>query len=164
MRKNIAGILIIILGAALIFGWEFYGREKFTYKPALVLVSSVEKGQLITSNVLAEKKFPQEALVEGSMVLADVGQLVGKVARHHMPTNAQITAKDVYADGLFIKGNESIYKIPSKWISSVSSSVRRGDTVVIYDVTGLRMIGEFRVAFVKDSSEREITNEDGTNY
>lgn len=164
MRKNIIGVIIIVLAFVLIFGWEFYGREQFSYKPTLVVTATVEKGQTITSNLLAERRLPQEALVDGSMVMQDVSQLVGKVAKHYMARNSQITINDVYEKDLYIKGNESIYKIPSKWISSISSTVRRGDIVAIYDASGLRLIGEYRVAFVKDSSEREITNDDGTNH
>ena len=164
MRKNIIGIIIILLAFVLIFGWEFYGREQFSYKPTLVVTAAVEKGQTVTTDLLAERRLPEEALVEGHMNLMDMGQLVGKVAKHHLPANSQITAKSVFEEELYTKSNESIYKIPGAWISSVSSSVRRGDTVAIYDASGIRMIGEFRVAFVKDNAEREITNEDGTNY
>ena len=58
MRKNIIGVIIIVLAFVLIFGWEFYGREQFSYKPTLVVTATVEKGQTITSNLLAERRLP----------------------------------------------------------------------------------------------------------
>ena len=110
MRKNIIGVIIIVLAFVLIFGWEFYGREQFSYKPTLVVTATVEKGQTITSNLLAERRLPQEALVDGSMVMQDVSQLVGKVAKHYMARNSQITINDVYEKDLYIKGMNRFIK------------------------------------------------------
>ena len=171
MRQKRSRIRVIIAAALLLFGvsgsvfWEAYGREHITYTAALVAAKDIKKGEIVTGPMLAERAFAAETLVRGSVAPDRAGAVLGHVARHDIPANAQISDSYVYQDDFYIGEGESLFTVPSEWIDGFSSTVRRGDDVEFWLAGAAAKIGEWKVAFVKArDGVTEVTNLDGRLY
>lgn len=156
MKRRIIAIVLIIVGVAAMVFWEGWGRESILYDKVLVVNKDIQAGQMLTETDLIEQLVPRELLIQGSYTRDTFAELAGKMAKSYIPKNAQINESMVYIDDLFIGKNQSIYYIPSNWIASMSTSIRRGDTLEFYLEGGTKKIGEYKVAFAKSSDESEV--------
>lgn len=163
MKKALAGVFVIIVALSLLFYWEGYGRQ-MQYEQVICASIEIQKGQTITDEMLTTKSLPKDSLITGAV--KDVSQLLGIVAAQYIPAQAQISRKMIYPDDFYIntEKGESLYKLPAEWIDSRSAAVRRGDMIQIYLADGKQELGSYRVAYVKDAQEREITSAEGQEY
>lgn len=164
MKRALAGVIVIIVGLSLLFYWEGYGREHTKYEQVICASAEIQKGQTITDKLLTVKSMLKDSLISGA--IKDKSELVGTVAAQYIPAGAQVSRKMTYTNDFYIDTDrgESIYKLPAEWIDSRSAAVRRGDTVEIYLADGKRKLGEYRVAYVKDEQEREVSSAAGQEY
>ncbi|NLT47162.1 MAG: hypothetical protein GXX92_01995, partial [Clostridiales bacterium] len=75
--------------------------------------------------------------------------------------NSQISEEFLAESDFYIRSNESIFVLHPEWIAMRSSSIRRGDWIDIYESGSFDKIGSYRVAFVKDANELEVTDGEG---
>lgn len=164
MKRALAGVIVIIAGLSLLFYWEGYGREHTKYEQVICASAEIQKGQTITDELLAVKSLPKDSFISGA--IKDKSELVGTVAAQYIPTQAQVSRKMTYTNDFYIDTDrgESIYKLPAEWIDSRSAAVRRGDTVEIYLADGRQKLGEYKVAYVRDAQEREVSSTAGQEY
>lgn len=164
MKRALVGTLVIIAGLSLLFYWESSGREQMQYEQVICASAEIQKGQWITDELLTAKSLPKDSLI--TAVVKNKDDLIGTVAAQYIPAQAQLSKKMIYTDDFYIDTDrgESIYKLPADWIDNRSAAVRRGDTVEIYLADGKRKVGEYKVAYVKDAQEREITSIQGQEY
>ncbi len=164
MKRALAGIIVIIVGLALLFYWESSGREQMQYEQVICASAAIQKGQTITDELLTTKALPKDCLISGA--LKNEAELIGTVAAQYIPAQAQISREMIYTDDFYIDTDrgESIYKLPADWIDNRSAAIRRGDTVEIYLADGKRKVGEYMVAYVKDAQEREVSSIAGQEY
>jgi hypothetical protein len=164
MKRALAGIIVIIVGLALLFYWESSGREQMQYEQVICASAAIQKGQTITDELLTTKALPKDCLISGA--LKNGAELIGTVAAQYIPAQAQISREMIYTDDFYIDTDrgESIYKLPADWIDNRSAAIRRGDTVEIYLADGKRKVGEYMVAYVKDAQEREVSSIAGQEY
>jgi hypothetical protein len=156
LGKTIIGILLIICAITGVIYWELIGREQLLMDKVLVAKEDILEGDLLESNMLQEVSIPKSLLIIESLNSKDSDRLIGKVSRHYVPKNAQLSSEYFQEDNLWLEHNESIYVINPEWIEMISSAVRAGDIVNIYSKDGQVLLGEFMVAFVKDSTFREV--------
>lgn len=164
MKRALAGVIVIIAGLSLLFYWEGYGREHTKYEQIICASAEIQKGQTITDELLTEKSLPKDSLING--VIQDKSELDGTVAAQYIPAGAQVCRKMTYTNDFYIDTDrgESIYKLPAEWIDSRSAAVRRGDTIEIYLADGRQKLGEYTVAYVRDTQEREVSSIAGQEY
>jgi hypothetical protein len=164
MKRALAGALVIIVGLTLLFYWESYGKEHVQYEQVICASAEIQKGQMITDELLTVKSLPKDSLISGA--IKDKSEVVGTVAAQYIPAQAQVSRKMTYTNDFYIDTDrgESIYKLPAEWIDSRSAAVRRGDTIEIYQADCKRKLGEYMVAYVRDAQEREVSSIEGQEY
>ncbi|MBR5228777.1 MAG: hypothetical protein IKV96_02960 [Firmicutes bacterium] len=157
--RLIVGILLIAVSVSTFIFWEVKGRELVFREDLVVAVKDIRSGEELTRENLGVVSIDDDDVIAGAVAGEAIDALVGKTARQYIPQGAQLNKAFVAEEGdLVISGDESIFAIKGKMIDMVSSSLRRGDRVKIYGNSGKEELGEFTVAFVKDSSDREVKN------
>ncbi len=157
-KKLIIGSGIIVLALALLVLWEMVGREVILYEKLLVPKEDIKVGDTITIEKFTEVDFLAPSVVNGAITAETFDKVDGQLAKQFMPRGSQVTEDFIYKDDFYIGENESIYEIPALWLWSYSSSIRRGDYVNFYTADGKTYIGQYRVAFVKALSNKEVEN------
>ncbi|MBR3297377.1 MAG: SAF domain-containing protein [Firmicutes bacterium] len=155
--KVVIGVLLIALSIVGMYYWESYGRDRVMLTPVLTVAADIPEGSLIRAEDLAEMRVPGEDVISGALTLADAGSVVGKYASLDLLVNQQLVSNYFCNRDLGIDKGESVFSIPSSWIFSRSSALRAGDRVRIYSMPEQIYLGSFRLAFVKDNTEQEVT-------
>ena len=187
---SFVGIFIVLIISLLVFFWESFGRYKVLYTSVITLKQDVNKGTVITKDMLQTVSFEKNKLIKNPIV--NSADIVGKVSKHYIPQNSPLSK--LYFDNvnLVTDKNSFITKIPNDWILSVPNTIRRGDKAAIYlskdntaSITnnstlntytqdqlnsvksnlGSKLI-ETTVAYAKDSNNKEVqdqSNQDRLN-
>lgn len=160
MRKlrSIIGILLIILSIAGLFFWEWKGRETILLEEVLVAKEEIKKGTMVDSSMFITKGVQKDNMLEAALIPGDMTLIQGKVTSQLIAKNDQIIVKYFRDNDFYLDRDESIFVIDPGWVAMRSSALRRGDLVDIYGSNGLGLLGTFRIAYVKDASEREVRN------
>lgn len=176
------GIIIIGLMISLVWFWETSGRELYFYKEAVVLNQDINRGTIVTKEMLTIEKFEVDKLIDN--VIMDKNQIIGLEAKHFIPKNSQLHPYYFEQSQLTTDQNNFITRIPTEWLYSIPNTLRRNDEVVFYYIndsaskTGINNEDSFkthsnnegynlvenlgkpvltaRVAYVKDSANREV--------
>ncbi|MGP1569926.1 MAG: SAF domain-containing protein [Eubacteriales bacterium] len=160
--KPLTGVMLIVISIGVLFWWEHAGREAFFMKERLVLAKPVNVGVVVSQADFKSVRINDEAIQKGSITESKIDQVLGKVAKRDMRKGEQVNLNDfVKKDMLACKGI-SIYAIKSEWLDSRSCSLRKGDTVRIYDASGEIDMGSYKLAYVKSETEQEVVNGEGT--
>lgn len=161
--KVILAVVLIILGVGALLFWELWGREYVTYESVVVAKDVIQPGTVITEGLLKEKSFTKDTVISGALKWGDIEKIEGMKAKQLIAEGAQIHSAYLSKPEKYINEGESIFKLPAEWIDMRSSSIRRGDVIEIYGEDGIS-IGIFKVAFVKDVQEREVTAIDNKEH
>lgn len=154
--KPVLGVLLILLSIAGLFFWEWKGRETIMTVEVLVAKEEIRQGARVNGGMFIAKGVPKGNLLDGALTPADLNLIQGKAAAQLIAKNGQIVM-DYFRENEFrLIGEESVFVIDPGWISMRSSALRRGDVVDIYGSNGFNLLGTFRIAYVKDASEREV--------
>jgi hypothetical protein len=167
--KGILGILALLLAIFAIVMWENGGRQALTYTDALVMARDVLAGETVTQDMLGAMKIERGVSLNDPPKPDDV---IGRVAAVDIPAGLQLTTGFFLPEDGLDEG-ERVFALPTAWVYSCPRTVRQGDTVYFYplketelfDAEGnveVAMSGgnspvlSARVAYVKDSSNREV--------
>ena len=163
MRKlrSIIGILLIILSIAGLFFWEWKGRDVILLEEVLVAKEEIKKGTMVDSSMFISKGVPKDNMLEEALVPGEMTLIQGKVTLQLIAKNDQILVKYFRDNDFYLDRDESIFVIDPSWVAMRSSALRRGDLVDIYGSNGTGLLGTYRIAYVKDASEREVRNTTG---
>lgn len=159
--KSWIGAALIVLSAAGLIFWEMQGRETFQTKPVLVAAMEIPAGTIVSAGAFTTTRIPSGNLVEGALDGMEEMQLLGRCAKETILKNQQIAAEYFVSEEERMKAEESVYVLPPEWILMRSSALRKGDLVALYGGDSLQEIGEYRLAFVKDQTEQEVTDPGG---
>jgi len=165
---------------AMIYFWETTGRERFLYTEVVVLNQSIESGTTVEDYMIELIKINPDNLMEGALVKKD--EVIGRNSAHFIPKYSQLSLAYFKDESVGIKKEEYIFTVPSEWIITFPSSLRRGDTIYFYPVkvetenkeksrsfnntssakvTGEEELVKSEVAYLKDSGNREIVDTEG---
>jgi len=156
--KTIFGILLMLFALAGLFLWETYGREAVLQEEVLVAANDILEGSIVSSSDFATIKFEKGKIIDGYLKPSDVKKLIGQEAVSDIPKKSQLSSSMFAVKKNEIPDGKSIYRIKAQWIDNISSSLRAGDTVEIFNTKG-ELLGIFELAFVKDKEDKEIVNE-----
>ncbi|HPX70335.1 MAG TPA: hypothetical protein PLO47_01200 [Bacillota bacterium] len=154
--KTILGIALIILSVAAMFFWESHGRDRFTTRVVLVCAEDIGRGSRVGPESFSSMRVREENVLQGALDPALAAELYGMTAREDMVAKQQVRAECFFDEKSALSNGESLFVIPSEWIMSRSSALRGGDIISIYVMPGMKKLGKYTVAFVKDDMEQEV--------
>ncbi len=185
--KQILGALLMVVAIGGLLFWELSGREAILMEEVLVAKEDIAKGSKILEKDLVAWKVLKGNKVSGGISPEQLDQIKGKELKLSLIKNQQISAKFFEKEEMELRENQSYFVIKEPWIEMRSSVLRRGDTVEIFgrtpqDIWGeitertpleqerqealepeghnLISLGQYKIAFVKDSAEREVHTTD----
>lgn len=131
-RRRIIGIGVILLTAALVFGWEKWGKDALMYEEIPVLRNNVEAGTVISEDDLEYIRYNREGL--DFIEKKDAEKLFGMETAHFVHGGVPLFKeyfRNPRLSGNMEKGRFQL-RLSSDWIDSVSEDVKRGSAVNIY--------------------------------
>lgn len=128
----VIGILLFVSLAFLMIYWETSGRERFMYKPVIVLKEDVTAGTVLNDDsLLAVQWVEYDNVIDGSII--DPELVIGRAASHFIPKGTQLHPNYFEDKDLILQPGQYIFKIPNDWIYSVPDSLRRKDIITIVE-------------------------------
>lgn len=186
MKQKVKGILgIVIMFAALVatYFWLTHGQVQLESVTLLVARKDIPKGTVIdnATNYFEPERINLSSAVTGAIKPENIDELNGRIAEQFIPANGQIVTQAFSGNSVVLKDNEFVFKLPPSWVYSIPSSIRRGDKISIYEIDGkidnkldnpeeqaiqltkgkTESIFNTTVVFVKDSTNREVTDTNG---
>ncbi len=163
--KPVLGVLLIIMAVGLLGFWEVEGRDAVMKEKVLVAEQDIFPGTKVKAAMFKEVGILSENMIHNGITFNELSGVEGKIANQMIPENGQI-AKAFFSDSeAGISKGYGLYQIKSDWVFSVSSSLRKGDSIQVYTVDGKMEFGNFKVAFVKDEQGKEVIDEEiGKGY
>ncbi len=159
--RTVIGLLLIVFSVAGLIFWEVRGRETVLLDTVIVAKEKIPAGMEITRDRVSSAGVLAENRIQGSLDWKRLPEVVGCVALQDIVANSQISTEHLADGDFYIRSGQSIFVIHPDWITMRSSSLRRGDWVDIYASMDSKKIGSYRVAFVKDANELEVTDGEG---
>ena len=156
--KTIIGIALVILAIGALLFWEAEGRAMLLMEDVLVAERDVEEGENISLNMFRTESVPAGSLVDGAVIIKDTELLKNKEAAVNIIQGAQLSLRYLRDPDETPKPDTSCFVIRNEWIYMCTSSVRRGDEILITSADGRTILGTYPVAYVKDSEGREVTD------
>lgn len=172
--KFLLPLLLLIGGISFIFVFEFYLKDKVNTVPVLIASEDIKFKEMLTSENLAITNVRRSEVVNGAYIRMEevrLTEIFGMLAAIDIQRGTQIYPAliDYYNLVPNEAAGEFIAPIPNQWIFAVPGSLRRSyyaDFHVVSD--GSRKIGpiltDVRVAYTKDSSNREVRNLQESEY
>ena len=156
--KTALGIILIMIAVIALLFWEAEGREMLLMESVLVAESDMKTGGKIDAERFRVVSVPSGSLVDGALTPGDIAMLRGKEANVDIVKGAQLSSRYLRDKEDKPKLETSFFLIRNEWIYMCTSSLRRGDLVLITSSDGRNVIGLYPVAFVKDGEGREVTD------
>ncbi len=154
--KPIIGMLLIAASVFAMFFWEAYGRERVVTDTVAAAAADIPAGTVLTGEMIAGIPVLKENVVSGAMTPSEAAALIGLKAATDIPARQQVTAGMFYSGERDMPPGKTLFRLDASWIANMSSSVRRGDLVDIYDSAAELFFGTYEIAFAKDSSGQEV--------
>lgn len=159
--KPLIGVLLILAAAGGLIFWEIQGRQIIMQERVLVAARTVNQGELVSREMFSVVGIDTNNIIEGALDEKSLAGLTGQFAKQHIPCNAQVSREYFSHENYELQKGDSVFALKPGWIDGRSSSVRKGDLIEIYDDRGEIALGIFKVAFVKDNSDKEVTSLEG---
>lgn len=181
--KGVIGIAIMFIALIATYLWVTYGQTEVQSVSLLVAQKDIPKGTVINNpqDYFKPQKVSLESAVAGAIKSNQINLLDGRIAEQFIPTNGQVVKQTFSNNSLILKENEFVFKLPPAWVYSIPSSIRRGDKISIYEIDSKidnklntnediaamltkgkqESIFDTTVVYVKDSTNREVTDTNG---
>ena len=156
--KTALGVILILIAIASLLFWEAEGRDMLLMDKVLVADGDVKKGDELDAARFHTVSVPAGSLVDGAIGPDDLALLSGKEAAVDIVKGAQLSRRYLRGVDEETKPDISFFVIRNEWIHMCTSSLRRGDDVLLVSADGRMVIGLYPVAYVKDSDGREVTD------
>lgn len=160
--KPTVGLLLIIFSITAVIWWESTGREEFMMDKVLVAKEDIHKGMKVEKDLFIQINATKESVIKNAYDWDDFAKIDGLEVKQFIPKNSQISKEFFRGKEKGITIENTIFPIKEEWIQFRSSSLRKGDTIDLYDSKGNIYIGNFQIAFVRDANEQEVTSMDGS--
>lgn len=158
MNKKIVGFAIIAVTLVSLGIWEFWGRENIYYQSVLVL-----KEDLPANTIVREENFKTKRLESPSdhaIKPKDKEKLIGMETSHYVAAGTELRS-EYFSQSVFAvsKGSkQAIISLPTEWLLSYPQTLRRGDTITLYN-SKVKVL-EAVIIHAKDSSSQEVLSLD----
>ena len=162
--KTVLGVVLVLLAIAALLFWEAEGREMMLMDPVLIADGDVKAGDAIDGAKFRVASVPSGTLVDGAVSPRDAALLDGKAASVDIVKGSQLSMRYLRDRDEAPKPDTSCFVIRNEWISMCTSSLRRGDVVIVASADGRMELGRFPAAYVKDGDGREVTDASSGMY
>lgn len=130
--KRVIGVLLIMVSIGALVAWEKWGKNRFLYDEILVLNQNVEKGTVITADMLEKKHMD---VSERDCIGAEELQAVmNREAAFFVHKNTPLFHEYFQQEGL--TADESlgryILTVPSGWLAVLPRGLSKRDRVYFY--------------------------------
>ena len=159
-----AGLVLVLLAIAALLFWEAAGREMLLMDAVLVADADIKEGTPVNIDLFSVVSAPAGSLVDGAVTPKNSAGLFGKEASVEIVKGAQLSLRYLRDPSDAPKPETSYFVIRNEWISMCTSSLRRGDDLLIISADGKTEIGRYSVAYVKDGDGREVTDASSGMY
>ena len=156
--KTALGIILIMIAIIALLFWEAEGREMLLMEAVLVANGDIKEGDALDTERFHAVSVPSGSRVDGALSPEDATLLRGKEANAYIIKGAQLSSRHLRETDEKPTPETSFFLIRNEWIYMCTSSLRRGDDVLITSSDGKNVIGLYPVAFVKDGDGREVTD------
>ena len=156
--KTALGLILILIAVTALLFWEAEGREMLLMETVLVAGEDIKEGETLSADSFRTVSAPSGTLVDGALTPADIAHINGKEANTGIVKGAQLSSRHLRDADEKPRPDTSFFLIRNEWIYMCTSSLRRGDDVLITSADGKSVIGVFPVAYVKDGDGREVVN------
>jgi len=152
-RKRILGLLLVCISLSGMVCWENWGKDRFLYDEVLVLRENVEKGVVITADMVDVKFMEKD---EACFSFSEKDKIIGMQAAAFIHKGVPLFAEYFQEPGLTPDETKNLYgmSLPEEWIASRPEALSRGDKVFLF--FGRRMVTEVNVAEVTKDGAVEI--------
>lgn len=154
--RPVLGVVLIMVSVTALLWWENTGREQLIMNSVMVAKNNIQRGSVITEQDFIEIKNISESTIPGAITPKTFYKIQGFVAQQYIPKYSQVISKMFIKKDKLLLDGYSIFPIKDVWIGSRSSSLRKGDTIDLFDEKGQLYVGTFKIAYVKDSNEQEV--------
>lgn len=154
--RTVAGLLLIVLSIVAMYFWETRGRDRVLLVSVVAAAADIKEGTAVGPEDFKVIRIIPGSSPAGALSPQEAPALYGRRAGRDIAENVQVLREDFLDAQSFIPEGRSVYVIPSEWIFSRSSSLRAGDRVDIYSLHNRELLGNFPLAFVRDSAEKEV--------
>ena len=155
--KKFTGLLLIVLAIFLLVLWEAKGREIVMMDDVLAAKQNISSQETIDKSLFEVISVPVNAKIEGAFTKEDAGLLEDMVTLTAIPRGGQISLIHIRDKSEKEKNDDSFFVLEKDWIAMRSSALRRGDIVEIISKDNDRSFGNFKIAFVKNDEDEEVT-------
>ncbi len=159
--KAVIGLVIMISSIIAMYWWEQTGRADIMFSEVFVVKKDFYKGDTFHIKYIEKVKVLPSNIIENSLKIRDLKKFEGRKIGQFIPKGNQITEAMILKKNDIQKENSSIFKIKNNWIENMSSSIRKGDIVDILDSETQEFLGKFKIAYVKDQDQCEVTSDEG---
>ncbi|MBR0442199.1 MAG: SAF domain-containing protein [Firmicutes bacterium] len=159
-KKTIAGLVIMVLSIAAMIFWEVSAREMLTTEEILAASRPIEKGTRVGADRLKIMRAERDRIPEGALRPGDMDQAAGMTALVDIRENMPLTRDLIGEENEGIGEGLSIYSLPPEWIASRPAMLRAGDRAKFYALPEKELLGEFEIAFLRDSGEIAVTGDE----
>ncbi|MGN0659969.1 MAG: hypothetical protein ACI4LA_10255 [Emergencia sp.] len=130
--KRVIGVLLIAVSIAALVTWEKWGKNRFLYEEVLVLTCNVEKGTVITGEMVAVRNM--DVTEEDCMRAGDRELVIGREAAFFIHRNVPLFGEYFREEGLGANAQQGKYilSVPSEWLAVLPSSLARGDRAYFF--------------------------------
>ena len=156
--KTAMGVVLVLIAIVTLLFWEAEGREMLLMENVLVADADIKAGNPVGPDLFRSVSVPSGALVDSALSEKDEAFLAGKEASVNIVKGAQLSKRYLKDADERPKPETSYFIIRNEWINMCTSSLRRGDDVLVVSSDGKTVLGLYPVAFVKDGDGREVTD------
>lgn len=130
--RRIIGILLILVSIGALVTWEKWGKNRFLYDEILVLNRNVEKGTVITEDMLETRHV--DVSEKDCIKAEELQTALGREAAFFIHKNVPLFTDYFMQEGLTPDKSRGRYvlTIPSGWLAAVPMFLSKGDQAYFY--------------------------------
>ena len=152
-RKQILGLFLLAVSILGLAGWEQWGKERLLYDQVLVLRENVNRGTVITENMLDVRSMEMD---EPCLQFSEKEKVIGMEAAAFVHKGVPLFSAYFRDPDLTADQTKNRYGmcLPTDWIASKPTTLSRGDKVFLF--FGKQLITKAAVSDVTKNGEVEI--------
>nr|AKO69662.1 flagellar protein FlgA [Aeromonas sp. Ne-1] len=168
--KIISAILFLVLGVGILFGWEFYFKDKIDTVEVIVAKQDITFKDKLTADNLEVKSIRRENAISNYLTPNDVDVVLNKYAAIDIKKGTQLYSKLVDTYNLIPneKKGEFVAPIPDEWLFAVPGSLRKAFIADFYAIPDeeqqvIQSIVASDSEDENDSEDKKLTEEQVSN-
>lgn len=130
--KRVLGVVMIFVCIGALVTWERWGKERLLYEEVVVLNKNVERGVVISKDMLEVKKI--DRAIDGSISVSRAYEIIGKETTGFIHKEVPIFKENFKDTRLILSKKRDQYQltVPLKWLEAWPEGISKGCQVFFY--------------------------------